>query len=174
MVRAAARRGKLPDECRPLVGVTPSAMPPLGWRNPVRVFGPSGGLASPCQAAQKLADLPRWYASKSASASRYERYQFDDGRHSHDTAASYRGCVLREDSHEAACDLGGLRGRDGRARLKRGLGGDGSAMVPAHDLFVRFVSARAALHAWSRSKVASEACEQGRIRNLGATQQSST
>jgi len=54
---------------------------------------------------------------------RYKRYQFDDGRHPADTAGSYRGCALREDSHEAAYELGDLRDRDGgeqhRARLSR-------------------------------------------------------
>ena len=40
-----------------------------------------------------------------------------------DTAGSYRGSALREDSHEAAYDFGGLRDRDDgeqhRARLSR-------------------------------------------------------
>jgi hypothetical protein len=57
--------------------------------------------------------------------------------------------------------------RKKRAATRRG---DGSAMAPAHDLFVRSVSAGAALHAWPRSKVASEACGQPRVRKLGATQ----
>jgi hypothetical protein len=40
---------------------------------------------------------------------------------------------------------------------------DGSAMAAAHDLVVRSVSAGAALHAWPRSKVASEACARRRV-----------
>src|SRR5207237_2388320 len=43
-------------------------------------------------------------------------------------------------------------------------------MAPAHDLVVRSVSAGAALHAWPRSKMASEACARRRVRKLGAAQ----
>ena len=53
---------------------------------------------------------------------------------------------------------------------RAGLERDGSAMAPTHDLVVRSVSAGAALHAWPRSKMASEACGQRRLRNLGAAQ----
>src|SRR5262249_46951171 len=49
-----------------------------------------------------------------------------------------------------------------------GPGSDGSAMAPAHDLFVRSISAGAALHARPRSKMASEACARLRVRKLGA------
>ena len=51
-----------------------------------------------------------------------------------------------------------------------GPGRHGPAMAPAHDLVARSVSAGAALHAWSRSKMASEACARCRVRKLGAAQ----
>lgn len=51
---------------------------------------------------------------------------------------------------------------------------DGSAMAPAHDLVVGSVSAGVALHAWPRSKMASEACARRRVRKLGAAQAQSS
>jgi hypothetical protein len=47
-----------------------------------------------------------------------------------------------------------------------GLGRDGPALAPAHDLVARSVSAGAALHAWPRSKMASQACARCRVREL--------
>ena len=55
-----------------------------------------------------------------------------------------------------------------------GLRRDGSAMAPAHDLVVGSVSAGVALHAWPRSKMASEACARRRVRKLGAAQAQSS
>src|SRR4029453_13335925 len=50
----------------------------------------------------------------------------------------------------------------------------GLVMAPAHDLVVRSVSAGAAVHAWPRSKMASEACARRRVRKLGAAQAQSS
>jgi hypothetical protein len=54
---------------------------------------------------------------------RYKRYQFDDGRHPPDTAGSYRGWALREDSQKRLMILAAFGDRDDgeqhRARLSR-------------------------------------------------------